>query len=273
MNSQWENFLRNKGEWHGSFTQFSASGKEISDIPSILSLESFNNDRNARITLRRFYPEERILVQEFRSPLSKDLIFFENGSFCLGSTQIYSYSMPVIEFSLLHNDRRSRQVQKYNWEGNLEKVTLIREKLAGSNTSERPPLTVEAMLGKWEGEAVSYDQQLQIDRYSIATEFDRVGDLLLKSLTTNRGVSSSTITLKGKIESSIVNFPAKTGSLQMLLLPDGAWANYTNPIKIGQPFFFEVGWLFEPNIYQRLRRNYNEKGQWESATLITERRV
>ena len=56
MVSQWENFLQNLGEWHGSFTQLSTRGEVLKDIPSILSLEGFNDNKTVRLNLRRFYP-------------------------------------------------------------------------------------------------------------------------------------------------------------------------------------------------------------------------
>jgi Domain of unknown function (DUF3598) len=34
MNSNWENFLQNLGEWHGSFTTFSAAGEILSNTES-----------------------------------------------------------------------------------------------------------------------------------------------------------------------------------------------------------------------------------------------
>ncbi|NES91376.1 DUF3598 family protein, partial [Okeania sp. SIO2B9] len=36
MKTQWENFLQNLGEWHGSFTKISAQGDIVEDTPSIL---------------------------------------------------------------------------------------------------------------------------------------------------------------------------------------------------------------------------------------------
>lgn len=56
MVSQWENFLQNLGEWHGSFTQISPRGEVLQDTPSIISLEGLNDNKTVRLKLRRFSP-------------------------------------------------------------------------------------------------------------------------------------------------------------------------------------------------------------------------
>ena len=38
MSSQWDNFLRNLGEWRGSFASLDATGAVVESTPSILSL-------------------------------------------------------------------------------------------------------------------------------------------------------------------------------------------------------------------------------------------
>ncbi|MEB3174709.1 MAG: DUF3598 family protein, partial [Cyanobacteriota bacterium] len=37
MGSNWENFLKNQGEWRGSFTQVSPTGEILGSTPSILN--------------------------------------------------------------------------------------------------------------------------------------------------------------------------------------------------------------------------------------------
>jgi hypothetical protein len=39
MENNWANFLKNMGEWRGSFTQVSLDGELLGSTPSILSLE------------------------------------------------------------------------------------------------------------------------------------------------------------------------------------------------------------------------------------------
>ncbi|MFM6191435.1 MAG: DUF3598 family protein [Planktothrix sp.] len=52
MNSQWENFLKNLGNWQGFFTEFSPQEERIREIPSHLTLESLNQDQTVSLTLK-----------------------------------------------------------------------------------------------------------------------------------------------------------------------------------------------------------------------------
>ena len=54
MTSQWENFLQNLGEWHGSFASLDASGTIVDSTPSILSLEQDDGQPLVHFQLRRF---------------------------------------------------------------------------------------------------------------------------------------------------------------------------------------------------------------------------
>ena len=55
MKTQWKNFMQNLGEWHGSFTKISDKLAILQDIPSILILESLDDqNKQVRLTLRRF---------------------------------------------------------------------------------------------------------------------------------------------------------------------------------------------------------------------------
>ncbi|MFM9160301.1 MAG: DUF3598 family protein, partial [Dolichospermum sp.] len=53
MTSNWENFLKNLGEWRGSFTKISADGEILDSTPSILNLEA-DDDQVVIFRLRRF---------------------------------------------------------------------------------------------------------------------------------------------------------------------------------------------------------------------------
>ena len=54
MASQWQNFLRNLGEWRGSFATLQATGALVSISPSILTMESEEEGRLVRFGLRRW---------------------------------------------------------------------------------------------------------------------------------------------------------------------------------------------------------------------------
>lgn len=134
MTNQWENFLQNLGEWQGSFTRIYPNGEVINDTPSNLLLEGLEDNKKARLTLRRFTPnphnpeapEVNELVREYQS-LGRDILFFENGAFSQGSIQITPYSTSGAEFGFINNNRRLRLVQIFNSDRSLETLTLIRE--------------------------------------------------------------------------------------------------------------------------------------------------
>ena len=53
MTNQWLNVLRKLGEWRGSFTTISADGTLQGLSPSVLTLQSGDDDRLVRFALRR----------------------------------------------------------------------------------------------------------------------------------------------------------------------------------------------------------------------------
>lgn len=279
MGSQWENFLQNLGEWHGSFTQLSTRGEIVKDTPSIISLEGLNDNKTVRLKLRRFSPnpsggepEVNELAREYQS-LGRDILFFENGDFCQGTIQISPYSESGAEFGFIYNYRRLRFVQLYNTDGNLSQLTLIREKQLDKNIPERPPLTVGDLLGEWEGEAVTmYPDYRNPDSYSTNLQLHLDGaDRLMQKITF--GSNINVISSSGSIDGSVINFNEGAMPVQVLLLPDGG--SCTCPVKVEsrKPIFFEAGWLVEPDLRFRMMRSYNDKGEWVSLTLVTEQKV
>ncbi|MEG3893776.1 DUF3598 family protein [Microcoleus sp. Z1_A1] len=280
MVAQWENFLQNLGEWHGSFTQLSTRGEVLQDTPSIISLEGFNDNKNVRLKLRRFSPnpsgvgepEVNELVREYQG-LGRDILFFENGAFCQGTIQLAPYSECGAEFGFIYNYRRLRFVQLYNTDGYLSTLTLIREKQLDKNVPERPPLTVEALLGEWQGEAVTmYPDSRSPDSYSTNLQLHlESGDRLIQKITF--GSNGTVISSSATIDGSVLNFNEGASSVQVVLLPDGG--SCTLPVKIEsrKPIFFEAGWLVETDLRFRMIRSYDERGEWVSLTLVTERKV
>lgn len=276
MRSQWDNFLENLGEWHGSFTQFSNRGEIVKDTPTILQLEAFDDNKTVRLTLRRFPPSPDgitkppvdELVREFQS-LGRDIRFFENGAFSQGTIQLAPSAKSGAEFGFVAENRRLRLVELFDPEGNLEQLTLIREFRANTDALERPPLTVEALLGTWNGEAVTlYPDLRPPDTFStqMNLQLEDTGKLA-QSLTFANQTIRSTATING----SILQFDGRSNA-KVYLLPDGASATVPQQVKLRQPFFFEAGWLVQPNERQRLIRRYNDRGEWESLTLVTERK-
>ncbi|NET06564.1 MAG: DUF3598 family protein [Symploca sp. SIO2B6] len=281
MRTQWESHLQNLGEWHGSFTRLSPQGQQLEDIPSILILEQLNDKQQARLTLRRFRENLPVneLVYEYSS-IERNLLFFENGAFSRGALRWGAYSEFWAEFGLIEANRRLRMVQQYNRDSQLRALTLIRERLVGTDTPEGPQLTFEQLLGEWEGKAITIYPELQgasnseaesPHSYPTKLKIEYQGNNhLVQQLTFETGTSARTITSTARIDGSILHFEHSPLPTQVLLLPDGASCNCPLEIKPGSVFVLELGWLLQPNKRQRLIRTYSDQGEWLSLTFVEE---
>ncbi|WP_323216744.1 DUF3598 family protein [Pseudanabaena sp. CCNP1317] len=282
MRSQWECLLQNLGCWQGSFTRLSTKGEILEDIPSETSLELKADNQTIRQVVRRFYDgQPQDLVLEYRS-LNKSTTFFENGAFSQGSLQFAPYTEFGAELGLIYGDRRLRLVTLYDKASQLDRLTFIREHLPNSTTPERQTLTLNDLLGKWEGEAITIAADwLEPEVISTVTEWQQEGDHVIMSLQMQTPqmqtpISTKTITSIAKIDPhnpQILNFDQDTLPIQTLFLPDGA--SITCPVEIAtrQPFRLSLSWLIEPNLHQRMIRTYAPKGGWTSLTLVTERKL
>jgi hypothetical protein len=274
MRSQWECLLQNLGEWHGSFTRFSPQGKLLEDVPSLVSIQGLDENRKIQMTIRRSPSGREVQEQvlEFSS-LNRGVLFFENGAFSQGSIQLAPFSEFGAELGLIDRDRRLRLVQLFDKAGNLEGLTLIREVLT-DGIEEQPALTVDNLLGEWQGEAVTiYPDWRSPDIYPTTLRVDKIDDThLAQHITIRHEIANRTISSTARIEGSALYFEGGPQPIQVLLLPGGASSNCPLQVKVGQAFFLEVGWLQEPNLRQRSIRRYNDKGEWSNLTLVTERR-
>ena len=270
MKSQWECFLENLAVWEGSFTTFSPQGELIKDTPSRLTLEGYNNNQNARLILQR--EGEKDIVLEFSPQGIGGIMFFENGAFSQGPMQFSPFSQFGGEFGLIHENHRLRSVQLFDNNSQIGKITIIREHKAGSEKKERPPLHLDDLLGEWEGEAVTiYPDLRSPERYrsKMHLEVDVSGVLQQNLSFGNRTISSS-----ATVTGSVLHFDKDPqNQVQVLLLPGGSSATFPVKAKLGKPLFLESGWLIEPDLRQRIIRSYNEKGEWVSLTLVTEKKV
>lgn len=272
MSSQWECLLQNLGEWQGSFTQFSPQGKLLEDIPTVVSFQGLDNNQTMRQIVRRLRPnqpvEEKVLEY---SSLGRGVMFFEDGAFSQGSIQFSPFSEFGAELGLINGDRRLRLVQIFTKTGHLDRLTLIREKRAGTATADRPHLKVDDLLGEWQGEAVTlYPDWRSPETYPTKLRIDRSNGQLTQQITIYEGSSQRNISSTARIEDSCLYFDRGPQPNQVLLLPDGTSANSPQQITAGQSFFLELGWLLQPNQRQRLIRRYSDKGEWSSLTLVTE---
>lgn len=271
--SQWSRLLVNLGAWQGSFTNLSSEGKIIKDTPSLVALQGLNDNQTVRQTIQFLSSETGRIIEEKvleYSSLNRSVLFFENGAFSQGSIQFGPFSEFGAELGFIHSDRRLRLVQLFDKNSNLSSFTLIRERLINTESKERPHLTVEMLLGKWMGEAVTiYPDWRQPSFYSSTLLLELQGNRLCQHLTAPNYQLSSTASING----SILLFDQGSYPVQVLLLPDGA--SSTTPLSIPRncPFFIEAGWLIDDNLRQRMIRSYDEKGGWTSLTLVTERKV
>jgi hypothetical protein len=278
MESNWQNFLKNQGEWRGSFTQISAAGELGDSIQSILNLDVSADQASVVFRLRRFAsgkyddPPSQDYSQTYET-LGRQACFFDTGAFSKGSLQLAPYSEFGAEYGFIDQDRRSRFVQLFNGQGEPSSFTLIREFRAGSDAQERPPLTVDQLIGTWQGQAETVFADWQPPQ-KIATQLEirRVGDDQIQQQLSFANVQLSST---AKLIDNRLLFPADESGIsrEILLLPDGISSNIPSQLKLRQPFFVEAGWLLAPHRRQRLIRNYDATGAWLSATLVTEEKA
>lgn len=273
MTQQWNNLLTHLGVWEGSFTRLSSQGEILEDTPTVVSLQDLNEKQTVRQTIEKFsaFSGEAISQQtmEYQS-LNRNTLIFENGAFSVGSGQFSPFSEFGAELGFVHENRRLRLVSLYNQQSQLESVTLIREKRQGTSPRTSPRLTVEQLLGTWQGIATTlYPDLSPRETYATQLKIEQQGNRLQQTLKTEQWEFSSS----AKIQEHYLVFDEKEPAVQVLLLPDGASCTTPQSIQNRQPFFLEVGWLINPNNRQRLLRRYDERGTWVSLTLITEEKL
>ncbi|MDB9460210.1 DUF3598 family protein [Dolichospermum circinale CS-545/17] len=273
MASNWENFLKNLGEWRGSFTKISADGKILDSTPSILNLEADDHNQVVLFRLRRFNsanydsPPIQDYQQEYRS-LGRQNIFFATGAFSKGTLQLAPFSEFGAEYGFVDHDRRLRLVQLYDQKGNFISLTLIREFRSFTDAYERPQLTVEQLIGNWRGQAHTVYADLRpSETYGTYLEIQKIGDGYLEQ---KLSFQSQIITTKARIEGNKIISETAGIARQILLLPDGSSSNVPLQLQLRKSFFVAAGWLVRENERQRLIRNYSDKGEWISSTHIIE---
>ena len=259
MDDQWQNFLRNLGEWHGSFTGINRAGELQESTASILTLEQGDEERLVHFRLRRYGPEGssgepiRDNREDYRS-LGRQVVFFSNGTFCKGTLQVAPGTVFGGEFGFVDGNRRHRLVQLHTPEGLFDGLVLIREFRAGSTAAEQPPLTAEQLLGSWQGEAETITADWPVaDRCaaSLAVEADGRGSLRLTRQygSTHEQLSSG------------------DGS-QLMLLADAGYHRTPLQVSHRQAFSVEAGWIPEPGRLQCLIRRFDGTGAWQASTLL-----
>lgn len=268
MTSQWQGLLQNLGTWRGSFTQLSPSGLQTQDTPSEVTLCLSEDQKTVHFSLKRDASPEMTLQFNYPGP-GLQVPFFENGCFSQGSLQHAPSTRFGAEFALIEGDRRLRLVQLFDQGTELTSLTLIRENRADS-FAQSPPLTVDALVGTWQGEATTlYADYRSPNVTSTYLKVEREGDRLTQTLQ----FSSHTLQSSAYIEGNRLLFKDGTQPMQLLLLLGGASALVPTQIKPRTAFVIETGWLVEPTLRKRMVRNYSDRGEWVSITLVTEHKV
>ncbi len=274
--TQWDYVLQNLGAWQGSFTRLSPQGAEIEDTPSLITLTGFNENRSIHLVLNRYYPDQAGILQpqelafDFSDP-SSGAIFFETGAFSEGSPYLRVGSPSGAEFAFIHADRRLRLIPQFDSDGQLFRLTLIREQRVGSNAPERPHLNLADWLGSWQGEAVTrYPGSDRVDRFPTVQSANMTGDRAIVFVSQKIGTEITELVLEVDNESDRTRLT--DAATQTLFLPDAAYVMCPTQLEAGRPISIEVGWSIAPNVRQRLIRTYSDRGEWLSLTFITESR-
>jgi Domain of unknown function (DUF3598) len=275
MNSNWDNFLQNLGEWHGSFTTFSAAGEIVSDTKSILNLVAAEENKLVKFRVRRYGDGDYSaapttdFTEEYRT-IGRQNVFFDTGAFSKGTIQISPVSDFAAEYGFVAKNRRLRFVQLFDMERCFSSVVLIREFLADTEPVEQPLLTVDRLVGRWVGQATTAYADLRNPEITeTCLEIQRIGsEKLQQTLTFGDRSISSTALITGLIPEQKLIF-ADTNR-EILLLPDGGSSNVPLQVNSRTPVFVEAGWLVTDTERQRILRNYNDKGEWVSSTHVIE---
>ena len=160
--SEWELLQRNVGEWRGWFDSLDRTLQLTKRQPSLLTLKPAPSGVPLNLTLL-LWPEgegsssphqppagepEKRIVQSFMR-LDPEMGVFGTGSFSRGTLQRSTWTRLYAEFGFLHDQRRHRLVLLWDGAGQLDRIVLIREFLAGSSALERPPLEADQLIGNW----------------------------------------------------------------------------------------------------------------------------
>ena len=231
MSSQWDDLLRNVGEWRGWFDSMDGSLQCTKRQPSLLTLEPSASGVPLHLTLL-LWPEcsgsplqtpegepEKRIVQSFMR-VDPDMEVFGTGSFSRGTLYRSNWATLYAEFGFLHGQRRHRLVLLWDGSGQLARIVLIREFLVGSSAVECPALQADHLIGNW--------------RHDIPSQGD---DIHL----------------------------AADNLDQWIFLPDGGAFLAPTQIDPHQPFSIEALWLSAPTRLERIARRYSDNGALTSV--------
>jgi hypothetical protein len=174
------------------------------------------------------------------------------------------------EFSLTLPNERLRLVQMYERGGTLSYLVLIQETREGQTAVVRPKLTVEQLVGTWEGSAIAYN--LDWTTASFSTQLT-VTQPTPQTLRQELCSGEATFTSTARLERDRLLFEQGQISYQLLLLPNGGSSLCPQQIPSVTGFVCEIGWLLDAQTRLRLVRQYDSSGAWSQQTWIKETKV
>ncbi|KPQ33438.1 MAG: protein of unknown function (DUF3598) [Phormidesmis priestleyi Ana] len=243
-------------------------------MPTEVALISQADDQAMRQEIHRYPPgqDKQSTILEYRS-LNRATVFFENGAFSQGSIQWGPFSEFGAELGFIAGSRRLRIVQLFAQASHeFKQLTLIREQLKGTDTPEKPPLTLNDLIGTWQGEALTQYADLRPQ----TTQATQLSIEILSANQIRQTIQLPNlppITSIGSVAGQVISFDGGSQPVQVLLLPDGASATCPKRIIPRQPLFLEAGWLIDSHTRQRMIRSYDTSGAWLSLTLVTEHKI
>jgi hypothetical protein len=257
MNTQEQNWKKLFGNhtlegiaWHGIWTVYSPE-KEI--IKSFQGVRSFrvNEEQTAIIHTNNYtYPDgstaEQTWQLEKQSCNQRDgvihpaILSMRALSFGQGATAWVSKTLETgkkfgVELFFRYKDWRTSVASIYGENGDLEKITLIREHLGSSPKTAGPEIEHFFLLGKWLGTKEDMNPDLKVSPAE---------------------------------ETQALVLDPTGGKNETFFLPDGVVANTPKRIKVGEEFEIVAGKLVSTDEYKRLTCKYDKSGAF--ALLISE---
>lgn len=287
VTTQWDRLRLHNGCWYGSFARLDATGWLIEETPSVVTLKDGKTETSEPHAMVQAIHQtvafddgdgnwQPASTLTYRS-LSRGMLLLGSGAYSQGALQASPVAEFGAEFGFVMGDRRLRAVVQYEPSSScnpLTHLTLIREHRNTSAPDERSPLTVEQLVGVWQGNSRSiYPDWYESAAMETRLEILRMGDRLHQTLLFPGFERHSTAV----VENHRLLFPSSTkpdqSPIQVLLLADGA--SITAPLALpkGQAFFLEVGWLVSPTERYRLIRHYDAQGAWSHLTLVQENKI
>lgn len=280
---QWAYIRQNLGEWRGSFIQFSLDAIQVSETPSVLTLNEDRPGQHMTLVLKRTpqgkntHTTERDLGYPGAIPY---ICFFPTGAFCQGAMHRRAWSSFGSEFSLLSDNRRIRLVQLYtgtaSGDHTLDYVTLIPEcrSPATAEISEigKTRLGIDTLIGTWQGESLYLSATMETPLVGASRwQAERVEDGLVLSQHADVGPQQLTPQRFTSIDQH--RWQAVDNPQQLWLLPGDVSCTVYPQLPRQHGPRLEFCWYLSSQQRQRIVRDYDAVGDWIGTSLALETRI